>query len=309
MNHKIKIGVVGAGVFGGYHGSKCDNHPDVDFVGIYDHRLSSAKKSAARFNVKTYSNFSDLLSVIDAVIIASPAQSHGALAAEALKAGVHCLIEKPISASMKDAKRIIELAHENKCVVQIGHQERFVLKAIGLDQVTETPLSITAFRMNKYSERGTDVSVTLDLMTHDLDLLTMLTGERPMTVQGFPITVRSNAADASLGLFGFPSGTRAKLHASRVEGEGRRTMDITYPSGTVAIDFNAKTMTHDTPFDLDVNFVNNPIAKDSLGAATNAFVKAILSDKPIPITAEDGIKALEMALAIDGEISWDARNA
>ena len=283
MNHKIKIGVVGVGVFGGYHGNKCDSHPDVDFVGIYDHRLSSAKKNAARFNVKAYPKFSDLLSVIDAVIIASPAQSHGGLAIEALEAGVHCLIEKPIAASMKDAKRIIELARANKCVVQIGHQERFVLKAIGLDQISEAPLSITAFRMSKYSERGTDVSVTLDLMTHDLDLLTLLTGERPMTVQGFPIIVRSNTADASLGLLSFPSGTKAKLHASRIEADGRRTMDITYPSGIVSIDFNAKTMTHDTPFDLDINFANNPLAKDSLGAATNAFVAAILSDKPIPI--------------------------
>ena len=82
-------------------------------------------------------------------------------------------------------------------------------------------------------------------------------------------------------------------------------MDITYPSGTVSIDFNVKTLTHNTPFDLNADFAQTPIAKDSLGAATNAFVDAILNDKPVPITAQDGYKALEMALIIDRGIPWE----
>lgn len=308
MSRKLKIGVVGAGVFGRYHIGKCAAHSDVDLIGVFDHRYSSAVKAAKECATKAYAQFSDLLTDIDAVIIASPARSHGALSIQALEAGVHCLIEKPIAARAKEAAQIVELAKANKCTVQIGHQERFVAKAIGLDKIPEVPLSITAFRMSPYSERGTDVSVTLDLMTHDLDLLTLLIGERPKTVKGVPISVKSNFADASLGLITFPSGTIAKLHASRVEAGFRRTMDITYPSGTVSIDFNAKTLTHDTPFDLDTNFASNPLASDSLGAATNTFVAAILNDKPVPITAEDGYRALEMALAIDGENTWDVKD-
>lgn len=308
MSRKLKIGVVGAGVFGRYHVGKCAAHSDVDLIGVFDHRYSSAVKAAKECAAKAYAQFSDLLTDIDAVIIASPAQSHGALSIQALEAGVHCLIEKPIAASEKDAAQIVALAKANKCTVQIGHQERFVAGAIGLDKIPEVPLSITAFRMSPYSARGTDVSVTLDLMTHDLDLLNLLIEERPTEVKGVPMTVRSNFADASLGIITFPSGMTAKLHASRVEAGFRRTMEITYPRGTVSIDFNAKTLTHDTPFDLDTNFASNPLASDSLGAATNAFVAAILSDKPVPITAEDGYRALEMALAIDGENTWDVKD-
>ena len=309
MSYKIKIGIVGAGVFGGYHAAKCKNHPNIIFMGIYDHTVAQSQELASKFNTKVYSNYPDLLSAVDAVIISSPASSHGPLSIQALQAGVHCLIEKPIAATMQDARRIVELARSNNCIVQVGHQERFVVKAIGLDKISEMPRFITAFRMSKYSKRGTDVSVTLDLMTHDLDLLSLLTKERPITVQGVPISVQSTSADASLGHLTFPSGTKARMHASRIETKFRRTMDITYPSGTVSIDFNAKTVTHDTPFDLDTDFATNPLAKDSLGAATNAFVEAILNGKLIPVNAEDGLTALEMALAIDGEIEWETRNA
>ncbi len=308
MSHKIKIGVVGAGVFGGYHALKCHDNPNVNFVGIYDHNVSNAAMIAQKYNVDSYKDYRSLVSNVEAVIIASPAQSHGPLAIAALKAGVHCLIEKPIATNLNDAEQIVELAKANKCIVQIGHQERFVAQAIGLDKISEHPLSITAFRMSPYSPRGTDVTVTLDLMTHDLDLLNMLVKERAGKIKGTAVSVRSDKADATLGMLSFPSGTIARLHASRVEDDYQRTMHITYPSGTVSIDFNAKTVTHNMPFKLDTDFKTNPLAQDSLGAATNAFVKAIRDDSPVPITAEDGYKALEMALVIDGDILWDVKD-
>ena len=308
VSRKIKIGVVGAGVFGGYHALKCYDNPNIEFVGIYDHNVKNAVTIAKQYDALNYNAYNSLLSDVEAVIIASPAQTHGSLAIAALKVGVHCLIEKPIAANLNDAQQIVELAKANNCIVQIGHQERFVAQAIGLDQITEIPLSITAFRMSPYSSRGTDVSVTLDLMSHDLDLLNVLVKVRASKITGAPVQVRSNMTDAALGILSFPSGTVARLHASRVEEVYRRTMDITYSSGTVSIDFNAKTLTHNTPFKLDADFKTNPFAQDSLGAATNAFVKAILDDSPVPITAEDGYKALEMALAIDGDIIWDAKD-
>ena len=308
MNQSLKIAVIGAGVFGGYHANKCAAHPRADFVGIYDRNISRAKLQAEKHGVKAFDNFQSMLAQTDAVIIASPAKSHGAMALTALEFGKHCLIEKPIASSAKEAARIIQLAKDKNLIVQTGHQERFVAKAIGLHRLPQTPLNIVARRMSKFSKRGTDVSVTLDLMTHDLDLVLMLMSGLPIEVRGETRIEKSEYPDFTKGDLRFENGT-ATLTASRLEDDFSRTMDITYPSGTISIDFNAKTLTHNTPFDLNADFGQDPDAKDSLGAATNAFIEAVLDGKAVPVTAEDGYNALKLALVIDGEVIWEKRES
>lgn len=299
----LKVAVIGAGVFGGYHANKCAAHPRIEFVGIYDPALTRAKIQADKHGVAAFDDFQKMLAKCEAVIIASPADTHGAMALTALEFGKHCLIEKPIASSLKEAARIVELAKDKNLIVQVGHQERFVAKAIGLHRLPQSPINILSKRMSKFSARGTDVSVTLDLMTHDLDLLSMLMGGEPMEVIGETHTEKSEFPDFARADIRFELGT-ATLTASRLEDDFSRIMDITYPSGTVKIDFNAKTLTHNTPFDLNANFGQNPSAKDSLGAATNAFIEAVLDGKPVPVTAEDGYHALKLALCIDGEETW-----
>jgi len=300
MRDKLKVAVVGAGVFGGYHANKCAEHPRAEFVGIYDPDKARAKAGAKTHNVAAYESYESMLDVAEAVIVACPAEYHGQMAIQALEAGKHCLIEKPIAASLSEAEQIVDLSEKKNLIVQVGHQERFVAQAIGLDKISERPQSITAYRKGKYSERGTDVSVTLDLMTHDIDLVLMLMDEMPDSVSGQSMNVKSNTPDTARGELDFDT-AKACLEVSRVEDEFRRMMDIIYPSGIVRIDFNAKTLVHDTPFDLNSDFGDDPAAKDSLGAAMNAFIEAVLDGKPVPITAEDGYQALKLALIIDGE--------
>ena len=304
MSKKLKIAVIGAGVFGGYHANKCAAHTRMDFVGIYDPDIERAKAHADKHGVQAFDNFQTMLAQTEAVIIASPADTHGAVALTALEFGKHCLIEKPVAATLKEAARIVQLSKEKDLVVQVGHQERFVAKAIGLDKLTECPRSIISRRMSKYSERGTDVSVALDLMTHDLDLVVMLMGAMPHAVSGKTRTERSDFPDFSEGELTFVNGT-ATLTASRLEDGFSRTMDISYPSGDVHIDFNTKTLTHNTPFDLNTDFGEDPSAKDSLGAASHAFIEAILDGTPVPVTAQDGYNALKLALTIDGDLKWE----
>ena len=117
-------------------------------------------------------------------------------------------------------------------------------------------------------------------------------------------TEKSDHPDYSRGELTFADSS-AVLTASRLEDAFSRTMDIRYPSGIVSIDFNAKTLTHNTPFDLNADFGEDPAAKDSLGAASNAFIEAVLDGTPVPVTAQDGYNALKLALAIDGEIPWE----
>lgn len=304
MNQSVKIAVIGGGVFGGYHANKCAAHPRADFIGVYDPNINRARVHADKHGVQAFDDIQAMLAKTQAVIVASPAHTHGAMALTALELGKHCLIEKPVASSLKDAERIIELAKAKNLIVQVGHQERFVAAAIGLDKLPQSPINIVSRRMSKYSKRGTDVSVTLDLMTHDLDLVLMLMGGSPKKVKGQTRIEKSNFPDFSQGELIFENGT-ASLTASRLEENFSRTMDITYPSGEVHIDFNAKMLTHNTPFDLNTDFGNDPAAKDSLGAANHAFISAILDAAPIPVTAQDGYNALKLALVIDGELEWE----
>ena len=304
MNKKLKIAVIGAGVFGGYHANKCAAHPRTKFVGIYDPDISRAKLHADKHGVQAFDNFQAMVAQTEAVIVASPADTHGAMALTALEFGRHCLIEKPVASELREAARIVELAKEKNLVVQVGHQERFVAKAIGLHKLPQSPINIVSRRMSKYSERGTDVSVALDLMTHDLDLVLMLMGGLPVKVSGETRIEKSEHPDFSKGELTFENST-ATLIASRLEDDFARAMDIAYPSGEVHIDFNAKTLTHNTPFDLNANFGEDPSAKDSLGAASNAFIEAVLDGSPVPVTAQDGYNALKLALCIDGEETWE----
>jgi predicted dehydrogenase len=301
MNERLKIGVIGAGVFGGYHAGKCAAHPRLELVGIFDPDRARCRASATKQNTQAFFHPSELFASVDAAIIACPAIYHGDMALAALQAGCHVLIEKPIADNVSKAQRIVDIAASNDLIVQVGHQERFVFKAIGLDTIPETPTKIVGHRFSPFSHRGTDVSVTLDLMTHDLDLVLWLMGETPVSISGQSLRVASSKPDAAYAKLSFSHGV-ARLEASRVEEASSRQMRLTYPSGTIEIDFNAKSLIHDTPFDLNDRFGDSPMARDSLGAGTNAFVDAVLDGKPAPISGEDGLRALKAALRIDGDL-------
>lgn len=298
MEKNLRMGVIGAGVFGGYHANKCATHDRVHFVGVFDTDYARAQILAAKHDVTAFKSYADFLNDIDAVIIATPASSHGEMAIKALNGGCHVLVEKPIADTVALGHRIVDLAQVKHCVLQVGHQERFVLKAIGLDKIEERPSKIIGHRRSPYSDRGTDVSVTLDLMTHDLDLVLWLMQTDPTSISGQSHRVRSETPDTAHAFLQFDGG-EARLEASRVATKGSRVMELTYESGTVTIDFNAKTLVNSSKYDLNGAFGEDPSARDSLGAATNAFVEAILDGKPVPITGGNGLRALNAALIVD----------
>ena len=297
---KLKIGVIGAGVFGNYHAAKCAAHPRHDFVGIYDPGHKRVRCAAKRHGTKAFDNCNTLLASVDAVVIASIAVHHGPIAVAALKAGCHVLVEKPVASDLSFAQTMVDLAQEKNLVLQVGHQERFVARAIGLDNAPEKPLHIKATRFGPMAVRGTDVSVTLDLMTHDLDMVMWLMGERPTSISGDAIRVYSDTPDAARAVLTFADGATAHLEASRCETGPRRVMHIEYPDGYVRIDFVDKTFEDTTGYGFNKDFASHPLAQDSLGAGTSSFTSAVLDGTPIAITGQDGLNAVEMALKIDG---------
>lgn len=303
MTDCLKIGLIGAGVFAGYHAIKLAAHPRVQFTGVTDVDPSRATKLASLHNIQARS-LEALLDQSEAVVIATAASSHGPIALKALKAGCHCLIEKPLSTTKEDAEAIAAFSSSENLVVQVGHQERLVLRAIGLDRIKDRPLKIEAIRNSTFSPRGTDTSVTLDLMSHDIDLCTALMGQFPVSLIGQARCVRSNAPDMSQAKINY-GGSTAILESSRVADASERRMKITYRCGIVDIDFNAKTMSHTTSFDLNSDFAGDPRAQDSLGAATDIFVRAVLDKTPVLVTAQEGAIAAITALQIDGVVKGE----
>jgi len=301
MSEKIRIGLIGAGKFGGYHANKLSEHSRVEFTGVFDVSEQAASALGARQNIEVFSHIDSLIDGSEGLVIAAPASYHGDYALMALSKGKHLLIEKPMALDLAQAKQIKSLAAQKKRVVQIGHQERFVGRAIGLDKIPERPILIKAQRLNPYSTRGTDASVTMDLMTHDIDLVNWLMGTKAVVIGAAGRKARSDKLDHVAAELAFAD-TKVFLEASRVAEQGHRSLDITYPSGTVSIDLNAKTLVHNTPFALNKDFGDHPDARDSLGAGTSEFVSAICENRTPFISAGDGLKAVQIALDIDGKI-------
>ena len=298
MSKRVKFGLVGAGVFAGYHANKLSANPKVEFIGVFDPDQSRAANLADKHGVEILS-IDVLFGQSEAIIIACPASFHGEMALKALEAKCHCLIEKPMAVSLDEATSIVKLSDMNELVVQVGHQERMVLKAIGLLDIAEKPLAISALRQNPYSQRGTDTSVTLDLMTHDIDICTALFGRAPDRVKGWSKPVRSKAPDKAEADLHYDK-ARVQLKASRIAEHGERRMTVTYASGQVQIDFNAKTLINESEHDLNADFGKSELAKDSLGAATQAFITAIFDQQPVMVSARDGLIAVNVATQIDG---------
>ncbi len=301
MKKRIQFGMIGAGVFAGYHANKLSANPLVDFIGVFDPALPRATKLAQLHKVQVLSEPA-LFARCEAVIIACPASFHGEMALKALEAGCHCLIEKPLAITSAVARAIADFADKNDLVVQIGHQERMVLKAIGLLDIDELPLAISAIRQNPYAERGLDTSVTLDLMTHDIDICTALFGRAPDRISGWSKPVRSETPDIAEAELYYGEAS-AKLKASRVVDVGERRMRVTYASGQVHIDFNTKTLINDSDHDLNTDFGSSELAQDSLGAATQLFVAAIMDRGPVLVSAQDGLIAVNVATQIDGGLT------
>lgn len=293
---QVKTGLIGAGAFGANHARQLSQAPDSAFQGVFDLDADRAEDMARRYGVTAFASLSDLFAAVDALIIATPAKTHGALARAAVAAGRHVLVEKPLAASAAEAQALVEAAARAGVVLQGGHQERFVLAALGLFAVPQTPLLVESVREGPFTGRGMDVSVTFDLMIHDLDLVAVLFGEAPQSVSACGRIEKGACYDAVEAELSYAKGA-ARLRASRIAPARKRTMRVVYPAGAVEVDFLSRSMRNDTPFPLDRDFASK--APDPLGQNVKAFLKTIRTREPSPIPGESGAAAVVLAEKID----------
>jgi predicted dehydrogenase len=300
MGQVLRAGVIGAGVFGGYHAGKYAALPGVTLAGVYDHHAIHAEALAAKHGGQVFASEAELIAAVDIVSIATPAIHHAAPALAALAAGKPVYIEKPVATSLADAVRIVELARSRGLVAACGFLERAGLAAMGLFDIPENPLLLEAVRIGPPNPRNLDVSVVLDLVIHDLDLALAMTPEEPMAIEADGACVANRTLDRVDAEAQFEDGFVARFRASRVAEARERTMRIVYPSGEVRVDFLNRAFTNTTPFPLIAEFADTAAGQDGLGASIAAFVAAVRGERKAPLaTARDGERALHLALAVE----------
>ena len=293
----LVAGVIGAGVFGGIQARKFASLPDVELKGIYDADYEAAKKLASEVGAAALHHLTGVIASSDIVTIASPAIHHGRAALMAVQAGCHIYVEKPLATDLETADKILAEAAKRKLVVAVGHQERAVFQAMGLLDIPEEPIRLEAVRLGTPSERNRDVSVTLDLMVHDIDLALSLARGEALTVEA------DGDDDAAKAEITFDSGLVANFEVSRVATERKRTMKVVYSFGVVEIDFLTREFKNSTPYDLNADFAETPAGKDPLGTSVAAFLDAVRGKAPRPlVTGEEAAKALDVTLAVEQAI-------
>jgi len=300
MSETLRGGVIGAGVFGGYHARQYARLPGVTFAGVYDVHPDRAAKVAMPLGGRAFADLDAFLAEVDVVTVASPATHHADQALAAIAAGKPVYVEKPIGISVAHAEKVRTAAAVKGLVVACGHQERVVFRAMGLLDVPEQPLLLEALRHGPPSDRSRDVSAVLDLMVHDIDLCLAIAAAEPVTAEAEGARGPDGVWDRVRAEVSFDSGFSAVLDVSRLAGARKRTMRIVYPSGEVEIDFMARTFRNTTPFALNPDFADTPAASDPLGASVEGFLQAVRGEAPRPIvTADEAIAALDLAIAVE----------
>lgn len=296
---RLRAGVLGAGAFGRIHARKYAEDTRVHFVGVYDPDDERADQLAGTHGAESFGTLDALLKEIDVLTIASPPSFHAANARAALLAGKHVLVEKPLATDAALGAELVAIAAANKCVLACGHQERLVFDAMGLFSAPERPTRIESVREGPWTGRSADVSVTLDLMVHDLDLALKLMGRSADRVSATAHAEHGKAADQIVATLGFGD-AEAVFTSSRIAADRKRTMRAVYPSGEIRIDFLARSFENTTSFPLNAAFAETRIGADPLGANVSIFIDAVLGVAPRPVVnGEEALAVLKLALDVD----------
>ncbi len=313
---ELRVGVAGAGHFGRFHALKALATPRARLVGVFDpdHARAAAVAREARCEAMA---LPALLAACDALIVAAPAEAHFALAECALREGRHVLVEKPIAATLEQADRLAALAGERSLVLQVGHLLRFSAEHRAISQRIRRPLYIEATRIAPFKPRGTDVSVILDLMIHDLDLVLALVDSPIESVDAMGAAVSSAHEDIANARVRFENGCVAAITASRISLKTERRMRVFSEEGYLSADFVARRLAmigreRGLPLPGTGGFRREEISwseHDSMAAEHAAFVASCLDGAPVLVDARAGRRALAAALAVSAGMAESQRRA
>jgi predicted dehydrogenase len=312
---KVKTAVVGVGSLGRHHLKWLSKLDQSQLVGLYDIDPAKARQYSSEYNVTAFDSLDTLAESVEAVAIVVTTSAHFAVAYKLIDRGVHCLIEKPITPSIEQASKLKALAEARGVKVTVGQIERFNPAIRALAGMDVRPSFIEAHRLAAFDPRGTDVAVVLDLMIHDIDLALMFTRSKVANIQASAVAVVSEQADIANARLTFENGAVANLTSSRISLHQMRKLRIFQKSGYFSLDLAQKQADiyrlagANEPADgmrvplgksgKDIIYTKKgDNGEDMLGAELGAFLDAIINDRAVAVTIDEGAEALRVALEV-----------
>ena len=308
---KLRVGVVGTGYLGKFHAEKYAGMDEVELVGVVDIEKEKAKNTAGNFGISAYTDYKDLFGKVDAVSIVVPTPVHFTVSKNFLENGIDVLIEKPITTILEEADELIKIAESKGLIIQVGHLERFNPAVVALQDIVKNPRFIESHRLSIYKERCTDVSVILDLMIHDIDIILNFVRSNIKSIHAAGISVISKHVDIANARLEFENGCVANVTASRISTKNERKIRLFQKDAYVSVDFANHEITVIKQNEKKSNslipgteikqlcFTKSDALEDEL----KSFVKSVQNRNVPEVTGLMGRDALKTALSIMNQIS------
>ena len=304
---RLRAAVIGVGYLGNFHAQKYAALDAVELVGVVDSNPARAAEVATACGCRAFSDYRELIGLVDAVSVVVPTQFHHQVALEFLQAGVHVLIEKPITVTIEQADELIAAADAQRLVFQVGHLERFNPVLMAAEEVLNEPLFVESVRIAPFKPRGTDVNVVLDLMIHDIEIIQHLVKSRVARIDAIGAPVFTGEEDIANARIAFENGCVANVTASRISLKSERKMRIFQRDAYLTLDFQNRKLlvARKGAGELMPGIPNVQVQERELGQSDpllseiSSFVDAIRNGAAPQVSGRDGRLALETALKIN----------
>jgi len=317
----LKVGVFGTGHLGKFHLNNWKEIAGAKLVGFYEPVEQTAKEVIEKYGIKRYTDIDKFVDACDAVDIVAPTNHHFYLCEKAIRKGKHVFVEKPLANTIEEGRLLVNMAREANIKMQVGHVERFNPAFLALKDVQLKPMFIEVHRLAQFNPRGTEVSVILDLMIHDIDIILNIVDSDVKNILASGVAVMTDTPDIANVRIEFNNGCVANLTSSRISMKKMRKMRMFQKDSYIGIDFlekkteiiklkqdddkNVFAFDIDTPNGKKTIAVANPVVKDAnaIKLELEAFTDSIINNKPTIVSEIDGFLAMEVAHQILEKIS------
>ncbi|MFT3933371.1 MAG: Gfo/Idh/MocA family oxidoreductase [Chitinophagaceae bacterium] len=316
----LKLGIFGVGHLGKFHLNNWKEINGVELVGFYDPDDTAAQEVSEKYQLPRFLDAERLMEAIDAADIVAPTPYHFNLCEKAIKRGKHVFVEKPLANTMEEAKTLVQLARESNIKMQVGHVERFNPAYLATEGLQLNPMFIEVHRLAQFNPRGTEVSVILDLMIHDIDIILHIVKSEVKSISASGVAVMTDTPDIANVRIEFNNGCVANLTSSRISMKRMRKMRLFQKDAYIGVDFlNKKTeiIKLKTPqdleafsFDLDTQHgkrtiaILNPVIPEvnAIEMELEKFRDAVINNTPTIVSEVDGYRAMDIAHQILAKI-------
>ena len=308
IDSRISVAVVGVGYAGKRHAEKYALSRKANLIGVADIDAERAREVGRQLGVASMTDYRDLFGRVRCVSVAVPTRLHYEVAREFLAAGIDVLVEKPMTATLEEGRRLVDLAKEKHRMLQVGHLERFNPAIRALESAIREPKFVECHRLAPFVERGTDVDVVLDLMIHDIDVIASLVRSTVERVEAVGVPVLTNEPDIANARITFANGCVANVTASRVSVKRERKIRFFQPDAYISIDYDQKrAQIYRRPQKgaswMDIRGETVEIQEaDALADEIDSFLDSVTSRVDPLVSGEEGLRALEIASTISGKL-------